>query len=112
MFYRQSDDGYREVLPRIEMKTLVNGNQTLVTEFRMRGGSVLPVHLHQYEQTGYLIKGRLRLTIGGEAFDARPGDSWCILGNVEHGAEVLEDSVALEVFSPPRPDYLPAQGQA
>ncbi len=71
MFYHQSDNGYQEVLPRIEMKTLVNGDQTLVTEFRMRAGSVLPKHQHQYEQTGYLIKGRLRLTIGEKTFDVR-----------------------------------------
>jgi len=36
-----------------------------------------------------------------------PGDSWCIAGGVEHGADVLEDSVAVEVFSSMREDYLP-----
>ena len=39
-----------------------------------------------------------------------PGDSWCIGGDVEHGAEILEDSVAVEVFSPVREDYLPKEG--
>ena len=37
----------------------------------------------------------------------KPGDSWCIPGNVEHRAEVAQDSVAIEVFSPVREDYLP-----
>ena len=36
-----------------------------------------------------------------------PGDSWCIPGHVEHRAEIIEDSVAIEVFSPVREDYLP-----
>ena len=36
-----------------------------------------------------------------------PGDSWSIPGGMPHGAEVLEDSVAIEVFSPVRDDYLP-----
>ena len=44
---------------------------------------------------------------GGETRDAGPGDRWCIPGGVEHGAGVLEDSVAVEVFSPVREDYLP-----
>ena len=63
--------------------------------------------LRNYEQTGYLVKGCLRLTICGESFDVRPGDSWSIPMDVEHGAQTLEDSIAIEVFSPVRPDYLP-----
>ena len=59
------------------------------------------------EQTGYLVSGSLRLTIGEEARDLAQGDSWCIPGGTDHGAEVLADSVAVEVFSPVREDYLP-----
>ena len=69
----------------------------------------LPAHAHPYEQTGYLVKGRIRLKIGGAEFDAREGDSWSIPTNVEHGAEIVEDAVAVEVFSPVREDYLPKQ---
>jgi len=53
------------------------------------------------------VAGRIRLTIGGERFEVRPGDGWCIPGGVEHRAEILEDAVAIEVFSPVRADYLP-----
>ena len=42
-----------------------------------------------------------------EEKDLMAGDSWCIPSGVEHGAEILEDSVAIEVFSPVREDYLP-----
>jgi quercetin dioxygenase-like cupin family protein len=45
------------------------------------------------------------LIIEGERYEVLPGDSWVIPGDVEHGAETLKDSVALEVFSPPREDY-------
>jgi quercetin dioxygenase-like cupin family protein len=48
----------------------------------------------------------MRLTIGSECFDVLPGGSWCIPANVEHGAEIVEDSVAIEVFIPAREDYL------
>lgn len=107
MFSKRSETGYLEVLPAISRKTLVYGERTLFTEFHMRKGSTLPRHAHPYEQTGYLIKGHIRLAIGAESFDVEPGDSWCIAGDVEHGADILEDSVALEVFSPVRADYLP-----
>jgi len=80
-----------------------------MTEFRLRKGAVLPRHSHPHEQTGYLIKGRLRLYIGAEEYYAHTGDSWCIPGGVEHGADILEDSVAIEVFSPVREEYVPVQ---
>jgi hypothetical protein len=46
-------------------------------------------------------------TVNGRRYDARPADAWCIAAGVEHSAEIIEDSVAVEVFSPVREDYLP-----
>ena len=108
MFKHGNQEGYRTALPGIQQKTLVYGAKTLMTEFILNRGSTLPQHAHPHEQTGYLVKGRLKLTIGTEAFEARPGDSWCIPGGIVHGAQILEDSVALEIFSPVREDYVPA----
>lgn len=107
MLRKANSRGYRPALPGIDRKTLVYGALTLLTEFRMRRGSVLPRHAHPHEQTGYLVSGRMKLTVGRQTIDARPGDSWSIPGNVQHGAQILEDSVAIEVFSPVRQDYLP-----
>jgi quercetin dioxygenase-like cupin family protein len=107
LFTKAKRDGYRRVLPGIVLKTLVYGEKTLVTEFRMEAGASLPVHSHTHEQTGYLVKGRIRLTIGHQTYDVEKGDSWCIPGAAEHSAEILEDSVAVEVFSPVREEYLP-----
>ncbi|KAB2887893.1 MAG: cupin domain-containing protein [Desulfobulbaceae bacterium] len=109
MFYKANPDGYKPVLPGINLKTLVFGEKTLFSEFRMQAGSTLPSHSHLYEQTGYLVSGKIRLTIGDEVFTVEPGDSWCIKSNVSHSAEILVDSVAIEVFSPVREDYLPGQ---
>lgn len=109
MFYKRDGSGYKEALEGILMKTLVYGKSTLLTEFRLERGRVLPKHRHPHEQTGYLVSGRLNLIIGDETFAAGPGDSWSIPGEVEHGAEVVEDAVAVEVFSPVREDYLPAE---
>jgi quercetin dioxygenase-like cupin family protein len=78
-----------------------------MTEFLLEAGTDLPLHRHPYEQTGCLVKGRLKMMIGSETFDAGPGDAWCIPENVDHGAYAVEDSVAIEVFAPVREDYLP-----
>lgn len=106
-FAKLSNDGYENVLPGIEKKTLVYGSKTLMTEFKLANGSTLPSHSHPHEQTGYLVKGRIILTIGAKKYDVSPRDSWCIPGGVAHCAEILEDSIAIEVFSPVREDYIP-----
>ena len=107
MFYKRSNNGYKQALDGIKLKTLVYGDKTLFAEFHLEKGSQLPRHAHPHEQTGYLISGRIRLSIGEDTFEVEPGDSWCIPGHVEHRAEIIEDSVAIEVFSPVREDYLP-----
>lgn len=106
MFAKQSESGYRPVMEGIELKRRVYGEKTLMAEFRLGKGSTLPRHAHPHEQTGYLLKGHIRLSIGAEECEAKSGDAWCIPGGVEHGAEILEESLAVEVFSPVREDYL------
>ena len=106
MFYKRKTEGYKQVLEGIKLKTLVYGDKTLFTEFLLEKDRQLPKHAHPQEQTGYLVSGRIRLTIGEETFEVEPGDSWCVPGNIDHRAEILADSVAIEVFSPVREDYL------
>lgn len=107
MFQTTSRLGFSTPYEGIRQKTLVHGPRTLMAEFRLAKGSVLPRHTHLHEQTGYLISGRIRLSIGDQTHEAQAGDSWCIPGGTEHGAETLADSVVLEVFSPVREEYLP-----
>lgn len=107
MFTKASSTNFKMALPGVSRRTLAHGSRTLFTEFRLAKGSVLPRHSHPHEQTGYLVSGKIRLTIGDDTFEALPGDCWCIEGGVEHAASIVEDSVAIEVFSPVREDYLP-----
>lgn len=107
MFRKNRDSGYKSVIDKIRQKTLVHGEKTLMAEFTMGIGAGIPEHSHPHEQSGYLISGRIELTIGSETHMAEPGDSWCIAANVVHSAIALKDSVAIEVFSPVREDYLP-----
>ena len=108
MFAKHGREGYKTALPGIRMKTLCYGARTLMTEIALKQGSVLPLHSHPHEQTGYLVKGHIRLRIGEHEHDVKAGDSWCIPSGREHGVVTLEDSTAVEVFSPVREDYLPA----
>ena len=107
MFRQHDDSGFKVVLEKITQKTLVYGEKTLLTEFRLDQGAVLPKHSHPHEQTGYLVAGLLDLTIGEATYRVEPGGSWCIPGNVAHSGVAREDSVAIEVFSPVREEYIP-----
>lgn len=106
MFAQKSNQGYVLVVDGVKRKTLVHGKHTLMTEFLLEKGKTLPRHKHPHEQTGYLVAGRIILGIGAEEYAVQPGDSWCIPGDVEHWAKIIEDSVAVEVFAPVREDYL------
>ena len=107
MFKKSDAIGYKKPLEKVKLKTLVYGEKTLLAEFQLENGAILPRHKHPHEQTGYLVSGRIDLTIGDTTHRVTPGDSWCIPGNVEHNALAHEKSVAIEVFSPVREDYLP-----
>ncbi|MBN1140630.1 MAG: cupin domain-containing protein [Deltaproteobacteria bacterium] len=106
MIYRSNESGFKEVLPGIQMKTLVHGDKTLLAEFHLKKGAELPLHRHPHEQSGYLVSGLMELTAGGQVYRLGAGDSWCLRGDLEHGAKVLEDCIAIEVFAPRRDEYI------
>lgn len=106
MFYKKDGRPYRKALDGVSFKSLTHGQKTHLTEFRLEKGSQIPVHSHPHEQTGYLVSGKMNFTIAGETFDTEPGNAWNIPGHVEHGVDVLEDCLVIEVFSPAREDYL------
>ncbi|MDC7226926.1 MAG: cupin domain-containing protein [Spirochaetales bacterium] len=107
MINSHNEANFIEVIDGVEVKSTVYGEKSIMSKFRMRSGHKLPSHNHpDYEQTGYLLEGYIVLSIGGTATEMRPGDSWCIGCGVEHSAEIIEDSVALEVFTYPREDYV------
>lgn len=103
--YKATAEGYIKALEGVERKTLLFGENMLMTEFKLTGGYTLPVHSHPQEQTGYLVSGHIVLSIEGEEHDMLPGDAWTVKADLKHGAKIIEDSVAIEVFSPVREDY-------
>ena len=65
-----------------------------------------PTTAHPHEQTGYLVSGRILFEMPGATRELGPGDSWLVPGDVDHKVTALEDSVAIDIFSPVREDYL------
>ncbi len=87
----------------VEVRKLLVGEQILLLHVFRRKGLIDPVHKHMdHESMGYLIKGRLRLIIGGKEFIAEPGTAWMHPVGVDHFSEALEDCEQLEIKSPPR----------
>lgn len=111
MINKADKTGFKEMLAGVWLKSLVHGEATHLTEVRFVKGAVVPKHRHPHEQTGYLLSGSLRFFGEGEDATVAPGDCWNFASGVPHGAEALEDSVVIEVFSPIREDYLPGDGQ-
>ena len=100
------------VLPGISRRTLSWGERTLLAEFSMANGSAIPPHSHPHEQTGYVARGRLDFTVGSARAVLAAGDAYAIPGGVVHAVIALEDSVAVDVFSPVREEYRPGNSVA
>ena len=88
---------------KVEVRRVMVGNEILMLHVLREKGLIDPLHKHDdHETVAYLIKGRLRLVIGGEEFIAEAGTSWRHPRGVEHFSEALEDCEQLEIKSPPR----------
>ena len=77
----------------------------MVTLMTFKEGQEVGAHCHPYEQSGYCIKGCFISTVNGVSTAIEPDDSYVIPGGASHKYRVLEDTLAGEVFSPPREDY-------
>jgi quercetin dioxygenase-like cupin family protein len=106
MFVKDASKPLLTVVSGVQRKTLAVGEHCLMTKFVLEAGSELPSHKHPHEQVGFLVSGRLILTIGDESCEMLPGDSWAVPGDVAHCAKVIEKAEAIEVFYPVRQDYL------
>ena len=106
MIVKAGSEGYHLVLEGVWLKNLSHGEKTHLIEVKFNKGAIIPEHNHPHEQTGYLISGKLKFFSGEQEEIALPGDSWTFVGDSMHGAEALEESVVIEIFSPAREDYL------
>jgi quercetin dioxygenase-like cupin family protein len=77
----------------------------MICQFNLDSGVEIPEHAHPHEQVGYVVLGKIRITICGQSFELGQGDCYRALSEERHSAIALEASVVVDTFSPPREDY-------
>ena len=83
------------------------GQQAMISVVRVGPNAKGSIHSHEQEQWGYLISGSATRIQDGQHIEVGPGDFWCSPGHVEHGIiGGTEGAVILDIFAPPRPEYL------
>ncbi|HEY8224460.1 MAG TPA: cupin domain-containing protein [Pyrinomonadaceae bacterium] len=107
-FYRWEDMPKEKVSETLDRR-LITGDRVMLTHVYLKKGSVVPRHSHENEQLTYILEGGLRFWIGedeSEVIDVGPGEVLHIPSFVQHKAEALDDTVDVDIFSPPREDWL------
>ena len=107
-FFRWSDMPKERVTDQISRR-LVTGDRMMLAHVYLDKGSIVPKHSHENEQLTYILEGALHFRIGEdqkEEIDVRAGEVLWIPSNVPHQALALEDTLDVDVFSPPRQDWL------
>jgi unsaturated pyranuronate lyase len=99
-------DVQRERLnPHIDREMVV-GDKIMLARVLMKKGAHVPLHHHHNEQVTYILEGVLKFNVGGKEIIVRAGEVLCIPPNMPHEAWAEEDTVDLDVFNPPREDWL------
>ena len=102
---RFEDIAMERLNPLIE-RHFVFGERSMLARIFLRKGAVVPEHSHDNEQITYLLEGALKFVVQGEEIMVRAGEVLVIPSQVPHSAEALEDTLDLDIFCPPRPDWI------
>ena len=103
------DDIPRERLNPLLERRLITGGDLMVSHVYLAKGCIVPRHAHENEQLTYILEGCLRFTLGedeDEIVDVSAGEVLTIPRNLPHSAEALEDTLDVDIFDPPRADWL------
>jgi quercetin dioxygenase-like cupin family protein len=87
-------------------RRFITGDSVTVGRFELKKGGVVPTHAHGNEQISMVMSGALVFRIDGRETVVKAGELMQIPANVPHEVEVLEDAVAIDVFSPVRQDWI------
>ncbi len=103
------DEIPREELNEKLARRLITGDQLMLAQVYLKKGCVVPKHSHMNEQLTYILEGALRFFVGEngeEEIMVRAGEVLHLPGNVPHQAEAVEDTLDVDIFYPPREDWL------
>lgn len=106
--HRWSDITLERVTDTLDRK-LITGDGMMLAHVFLKKGCIVPKHQHHNEQFTYIMEGALRFWIGADEAEeviVRAGEVLHIPANVWHRAEALEDTLDMDIFSPPREDWL------
>ncbi len=107
-FYRWEDMPRERVSDSLERR-LITADRMMLTHVYLEKGCVVPQHSHENEQLTYVLSGALHFWIGEDGTEevtVRAGEVLVIPSNVVHKAEALEDTLDVDIFSPPRQDWI------
>ena len=95
-----------EQLNPLVTRQYVVGTNTMLARLVLKKGAVVPLHQHFHEQISHVIEGALNFRIDGKDLVIRAGEVLCIPPHVPHEVTTLEDTLAFDVFNPPRQDWI------
>ena len=95
-----------EDLNPLLQRQFVVGQEIMLARVLLKKGCIVPEHSHHNEQLTYIVEGALKFWIDGQEIVVHAGEVLCIPANMPHKAEALEDTVDLDIFTPPRADWI------
>jgi quercetin dioxygenase-like cupin family protein len=107
--FHRWDDMPKERVSDLLQRRLITGERMMLAHVYLDKGCIVPRHSHDNEQLTYILEGALRFWLGEDGEDevvVRAGEVLVIPPNLPHKAEALEDTLDVDIFSPPRQDWL------
>jgi quercetin dioxygenase-like cupin family protein len=95
-----------ELLNPLFQRQLMVGDKIMLSRIILKKGCVVPLHSHHNEQVSYVLEGRLTFQIDGRDIEVKAGEVLAIPPHMPHRVEALVDSLSLDIFNPPREDWL------
>jgi quercetin dioxygenase-like cupin family protein len=95
-----------ETLNPLLDRQLVVADRVMVSRVIFKKGCLVPMHSHHNEQITHVESGSLRFIIHDKEYIVRAGEYLCIPPHAPHSAEALEDTIDIDIFTPPREDWL------
>jgi quercetin dioxygenase-like cupin family protein len=95
-----------ETLNPLLQRQMLTGTNVMLARIILKKGCVVPLHSHHNEQLSYVIEGALAFSIGGKITTVRAGEVLTIPPHVPHFVKAVRDTVSLDIFSPPRMDWI------
>lgn len=104
-FVTSDDSAQVQMAEGIHRRTMATTDEAMICEFYLERGAIVQPHSHTNDQVGYVVTGKLEMTIGDRTQVCQRGDSYAVPGGITHSAKALIDTVTIDIFSPPRNDY-------